>query len=74
MKRCSHPGCSWRAIAPADDAVWGQYARHLVAEHSTTVDADIPSGIVQLKFEADEDWITVPVEEARALQAERHSD
>ena len=42
MIECSHHGCSWRAIAPATEAAWGQYADHLLADHSKTVEADIP--------------------------------
>lgn len=70
MLHCSKPDCSWRAIAPSVDAAWSQYADHLVAEHSKTVDVDIPDGMVQLKFREEDDWITVPLEEAHALQNE----
>ncbi len=74
MLRCSHPQCSWRAIAPSEEAAWPEYAQHLVETHSTTVDADIPEGMVQLKFDDDGDWITVSVEEAGEIQREGHDE
>jgi hypothetical protein len=64
MKRCSYPACSWQAIAPSPDAAWSQYAEHIVAEHSQPVDADVPPGMVQLRFDDDGEWITVSVEDA----------
>lgn len=66
MVRCSHHDCSWHAIAPSEDAAWGQYAEHLVAEHAKTVDVDIPEGMVQVRFRDDE-WITTTLDEARRL-------
>lgn len=65
MQRCSYPDCSWQAVAPSADAAWSQYAEHIVAEHSRSVDADVPAGMVQFRFDAAEEWITVPVEDAK---------
>ena len=72
MIECSHHGCSWRAIAPATEAAWGQYADHLLADHSKTVEADIPEGMVQVKLGAEADWVTVSLEEAGELHAAAH--
>ena len=73
MLRCSHHGCSWQAIAPSEDAAWDQYAEHLVAEHSETVDVDVPDGMVQVRFR-DDDWITVTFDEARRLHKNVHEE
>lgn len=72
MVRCSHPGCSWQAIAPSESAAWSQYAEHLVAEHARTVDADVPEGMVQVKLREGDEWITATVEEARELHDAVH--
>lgn len=71
MKHCSYPNCSWRAVAPSAAAAWPQYAEHIVAEHAQSVDADIPEGMVQLKRDGDDEWLTVTPEEARAYLADR---
>ncbi|MFB6107500.1 MAG: hypothetical protein ABEJ82_01505 [Haloplanus sp.] len=72
--RCSHPDCSWRAIAPSDRAAWTQYAEHLVTEHARTVDADIPEGMVQIKLDGADEWVTATVEEARELHDAVHEE
>ncbi|WP_049907593.1 DUF1059 domain-containing protein [Haloferax elongans] len=72
MKRCSHPGCSWQAIAPSSDAAMAQYAEHLVEAHAKTVEADIPDGMVQIKLQEDGEWITTTFEEARELHDSFH--
>ncbi|WP_396612722.1 DUF1059 domain-containing protein [Haloferax sp. S1W] len=72
MRRCSHPGCSWQAIAPSDDAALEQYAEHLVNAHAKTVEADIPDGMVQIKLREDDEWITTTFEEARDLHDSFH--
>lgn len=74
MLTCSHPGCSWRALAPSEDAALDRYAEHLVAEHARTVDADIPEGMIQVKLDGEDDWITTTVEEADALHRDEHDD
>lgn len=74
MLRCSHPGCAWQAIAPSAEAASEQYAEHLVTEHAKTVDVDIPDGMVQVKLEADGEWITTTPEEARELHDAAHHD
>lgn len=72
--RCSRPGCGWEAIAPSDAAARQQYVEHLVEAHSTTVDADVPEGMVQVKAGDAEEWTTVTVEEALELHEELHRD
>lgn len=67
MKRCTHPGCSWQAFAPTEDAALAQYAEHLVEAHSKTVDVDIPDGMVQIRLQEGGEWITTTFEEARQL-------
>lgn len=74
MVRCSHPDCSWRPIAPSENAAWSQYATHLVEEHARRVDADIPNGMVQVKLAEDGEWMTVTVEQARRLHDVVHGD
>jgi predicted small metal-binding protein len=74
MIRCSHPGCSWQAIAPSENAAWNQYAEHLVDEHAQSVDVDIPEGMVQVRFGEDDEWVTVSAEEARELHDAVHDD
>ncbi|KAB1196352.1 MULTISPECIES: DUF1059 domain-containing protein [Haloferax] len=74
MKRCSHPGCSWRSIAPSEDAALAQFAEHLVESHSKTVDVDIPEGMVQIKLHEEGEWVTTTFEEARKLHDRSHDD
>ncbi|WP_411963353.1 hypothetical protein [Haloferax sp. YSMS24] len=74
MKRCSHPGCAWQSIAPSADAALEQYAEHLVNAHSKTVDADVPDGMVQIRFSEEDEWVTTTFEEARELHDEVHDD
>lgn len=70
--RCHRPGCSWEAIAPSRAAAREQYAEHLVEAHATTVEADVPEGMVQVKSGDADEWTTVTVEEARRLHGEHH--
>ena len=74
MVRCSHPGCSWQAIAPSEEAAWTQYAAHVVEEHARAVDAEIPDGMVQVKREDDGEWITVTFDEARSIHEALHDE
>jgi len=74
MKQCSYPDCSWRAIAPSEEAAWMQYAKHIVDEHATEVEADIPDGMVQVQLKQDGEWITTTIEEARELHERVHDD
>lgn len=72
MTRCSRPGCGWRAIAPSREAAAEQYAKHLVEEHTAEEEADIPDGMVQIRFGDGEEWRTVTLEEAKRLHALHH--
>ena len=74
MRRCSHPGCSWQSIAPSPDAAVEQYAEHLVAAHSRSVDADVPDGMVQVRFRPEGEWVTTTFEEAQELHDAVHDD
>jgi len=74
MVRCSHPDCAWRAIAPSEAAAWKQYAEHLVEEHASVVDAEIPEGMVQVKHEEDSEWITVTFDEAMSIHEALHDE
>lgn len=74
MVQCSYSGCSWRAIAPSEEAAWEQYAEHIVDEHARTVEAEIPEGKVQIKLESEGEWITTTMEEARKLHEAVHGD
>lgn len=72
--RCSHRGCSWRSIAPSTTAAAEQYADHLVTAHATTVDADIPDGMVQIKLGSEGDWVTTTPEEAFEIHERLHPE
>jgi predicted small metal-binding protein len=72
MVRCSHPGCGWQALAPSEAVAWERYAEHLVAEHASTVDVDIPEGMVQIRFGDGDEWVTTTVEEAGRLHDATH--
>lgn len=74
MVQCSYDDCSWRAIAPSEDAGMLQYAEHIINEHGRTVDEEIPDGMVQVKLEREGDWITTTVEEAHELHDAIHDD
>jgi|GEM_PF-4686330 len=74
MYRCTRPGCRWQAIAPTEQAAREQYVDHLLDEHVTEVEADIPEGMVQIKLGADEEWRTVTPEEAHQLHQDHHGD
>lgn len=65
--RCYHPGCRWQSIAPSLPAAREQYVEHLVDEHVREVDAEVPEGMVQVRFGEDDEWRTVTREEARRL-------
>lgn len=62
MLACPDEDCGWQAVAPSRRAGLAQLAEHLVAEHGTVVDADVPEGTVQMR--RDGEWTTVPIEEA----------
>lgn len=62
MLACPEADCGWRALAPSRRAALSQLAEHLVDEHGTVVDADVPEGEVQVR--RDGEWRTLPVEEA----------
>jgi predicted small metal-binding protein len=74
MDVCSYPDCSWRPVAPSADAARRQYAAHVVDAHARTVETDIPEGMVQVKLQADGEWLTVTPEEARRLHRKRHGE
>jgi hypothetical protein len=74
MVQCSHTDCSWRAIAPSEDAAWSQYASHVVAEHTATVDVDVPEGMVQIKLDGSDEWVTTTPEDARRLHEAAHRE
>lgn len=62
MLACPEDDCGWQAVAPSRRAALAQLAEHLVAEHGTVVDADVPEGTVQVRQNGE--WTTVPVEDA----------
>jgi hypothetical protein len=70
--RCERPGCGWAAVAPSDVVAREQYAEHLVEAHASTVDAEVPEGMVQVQV--DGQWATVTPAEARRLHDERYGD
>lgn len=72
--RCHAPGCRWQAVAPSPAAAREQYLRHLADEHVREVDAELPDGMVQVRFDADDEWLTVPPEAARRLHDARYGD
>ncbi|MFB6183605.1 MAG: hypothetical protein ABEI96_03535 [Haloarculaceae archaeon] len=73
MFRCTRPGCGWQAIAASEAAARDQYLRHLVGEHTTEVDADVPDGKVQVRYGDREEWLTVTLEEAKRLHEAYHA-
>ncbi len=66
MRRCTRDGCRWQAIAASRDAAAEQYARHLVEAHTTERAADVPEGMVQVRFGEDDEWRTVTPDEVRS--------
>lgn len=74
MVRCPRTGCRWQSIAPSEEAARTQYAKHLVAEHTTEVDAEIPDGMVEVRLGEDDEWRLMTVEEAKALHEDHHGD
>lgn len=76
MVRCTHPTCGWQSIAASAAGGREQLAEHLVAAHAREVDAeaDIPEGMVQVRVDGDDEWRTLSVEQARALQRAVHGD
>ena len=70
--RCQHDGCGWHAVAPSNAAARDRYVAHVVAEHATRVDADVPDGMVQVR--ADGEWVTVTPERAVTLHDELHGN
>jgi predicted small metal-binding protein len=72
MYRCKRPGCGWQSIAPSEEAAFDQYVEHLVEEHAERVDADVPEGMVQVRFGESDEWRTVTPEEAHRLHREHH--
>lgn len=70
--RCSRSDCGWEAIAPSEDAARDRYVEHLLEEHTTTVEDEIPDGMVRVKACDADEWTTVTVEEARRLHEEFH--
>lgn len=72
--RCQHDGCGWHAVAPSEAAARDQYVAHVVAEHATDVDVDVPDGMVQVRVDADDEWVTVTPERAVALHDELHEN
>ena len=74
MLQCPHTGCRWHAIAPSKNVALRRYAEHIVDEHSTAVDADVPEGMVQVRLRRDGPWITTTRERARELHDALHED
>jgi hypothetical protein len=74
MDGCSYPDCSWRPIAPSEDAAWRQYAAHVVDAHTETVDVDIPEGMIQVKLHDDGEWVTTTPEDAWRLHRTVHDE
>ena len=72
MLHCEHPNCGWTAIAPSERVARERYVDHLLDEHTREVDAEIPEGTVQVKVGDDDEWTTVPLEEARQIREEFH--
>lgn len=64
MQGCPHPGCGWTSIAPSAAAAREQFGAHVVAAHGREVDADVPSGSVQVRHDGDDDWVTVDADDA----------
>ena len=67
MVHCTHDDCGWHAIAPSPAAAKRQYATHLVEEHASEVDADIPDGKVQVRIDEDDEWRTMTFEQAKTF-------
>lgn len=72
MYHCTRSDCGWRSIAPSEEAAFDQYVDHLMGEHASYVEADIPEGMVQVRFGEDDAWVTVTPEEAHRLHREHH--
>lgn len=72
MVRCDRPGCRWQAIAATQEGAAEQYARHLVEQHTTECEGEVPDGMVQVRFDDAEEWQTVTPEEAKRIHALRH--
>jgi predicted small metal-binding protein len=71
MLTCSHPDCSWRALAPSEDAALDRYAAHLVAEHARTVDADLPEDTIEVRLGDGDDAPTTTIEAADGWHPDR---
>lgn len=59
-------------MAPTEAAGVRQLATHVVTEHATEVDAEVPEGMVQVKLDAESEWLTVTPAEAQALHDRVH--
>ena len=70
--RCDVPGCGWTAVVPSEAAAEDRYREHLKDEHVSTVDAEIPDGMVQVRV--DGEWRNVTREEARAYHERPRDD
>ncbi len=64
MIQCSQQGCGWVAIAPSKQSARRQYEDHILSEHVTTVEAEVPDGHVQVRTD-DGEWKTITKEQAR---------
>lgn len=74
MIRCSRPGCRWQAVAASRDGATDQFAEHLVDAHATVHEGTVPEGMVQVRFDGGEEWLTMTVEDAIVLHALRHDE
>lgn len=72
MLRCHYVGCGWHALAPSERAAREQLDAHIAAAHVSEVDAEVPDGMVQVKTGDDDEWRTVPPEEAARLHEREH--
>lgn len=70
--RCRYDGCGWHAVAPSAAAARDQYAAHVVDEHATEVEADVPDGMVQVRAAEDDEWVTVTPERAKELHDDHY--
>lgn len=74
MVRCAYDDCGWQSIAPSEAAAEEQYAEHIVTAHTTSVDADVPDGMVEVRNGEDTEWRTMTLEQALAFHETIHDE
>ena len=72
--QCEYDGCGWHAIAPSARAAQEQYTEHVIEEHTTEVDVELPEGMVQVRSGENDEWELMSFEEAQALHRDGHAD